>query len=107
MDAVIALKLEQYPGLVTELLRTGTDEIIEDCTARLKNYTELDGATAQRALFWGKALRVGTWVGQNHLGRCGMALREKLAGATDPAAVLRELTARGPAAAASLAVNDK
>jgi hypothetical protein len=71
MERVLRLKLEQHSGLREQLLATGDEEIVEDCTSRPHG----------NALFWGAALRDGAWTGENRLGRLWMKLREELAGA--------------------------
>lgn len=71
MEMVLRLKLEQYPELRERLLGTGDEEIVEDCTSRSRG----------NALFWGAALREGSWIGDNRLGRLWMKLRQELASA--------------------------
>ena len=67
MLKVLRLKLEQYPELKDQLLATGKAIIIEDCTKR-------QGGSG---LFWGGALKDGTWTGRNMLGKLWMKLRDE------------------------------
>lgn len=69
MADVLRLKVAAHPLLVVQILNTGNDEIVEDCTARPNG----------SGLFWGAARQSdGTWRGENHLGRLWMALRADL-----------------------------
>jgi N-glycosidase YbiA len=68
MILVLQVKLEQHPDLAELLRATGTEEIIEDMSAR----------PSSNALFWGKAYQGSTWVGQGYLGRIWEKLRSKL-----------------------------
>lgn len=68
MELMLQLKVEQHPQLVTQLLETGDEVLIEDVTSR----------GTGRHLFWGMALKNGEWVGQNKLGNLWMDLRDKL-----------------------------
>jgi N-glycosidase YbiA len=70
MEMVLRLKLEHHPALKKQLLETGDEEIIEDCSKR-------PGGTGK---FWGAALKDGQWVGENTLGKLWMKLREELKG---------------------------
>lgn len=65
MAKVLKLKLEQHPNLLTELLNTKDEEIIEDVTNRPHG----------RNSFWGAALVDGKWIGENALGKLWMQLR--------------------------------
>lgn len=69
MEVVLRLKLDQHPELKEQLVQTGDEEIVEDCTTR----------THGNALFWGAALQAGGWTGENCLGRLWMRLRAELA----------------------------
>ncbi len=65
MCLVLTLKLDQHPNLKKELLETGNQMIIEDCTKR-------------RPSIWG-AQRIGDkWEGENLLGKIWMELRDEL-----------------------------
>ena len=69
MRMCLRLKIEQHPELVDELLGTGEEEIVEDCTKRQRGH----------ALDWGAAQQEdGTWEGQNWLGELWMELRDEL-----------------------------
>lgn len=68
MEMVLRLKLEQHPELKQELLDTGDDTIIEDCSKR----------AGGSGTFWGAALKDGQWVGENMLGKLWMKLRKEL-----------------------------
>jgi predicted NAD-dependent protein-ADP-ribosyltransferase YbiA (DUF1768 family) len=61
------MKCHQHPYLVTELLKTGDDLIVEDVTKR----GDVGGN-----LFWGAMLVDGEWVGKNVLGKLWMDLRK-------------------------------
>lgn len=65
MRLVLRIKLLQHPILRDDLLATGDQEFIEDCTKRPRG----------SGLFWGAALQEGEWVGENWLGRLWMELR--------------------------------
>ena len=65
MRLVLRLKLLQHPKLRDDLLATGDEEIVEDCTKRPRG----------SGLFWGVANRGGEWIGKNWLGRLWMELR--------------------------------
>ena len=73
MRLVIDIKLKQHAELVTELLKTKDDFIVEDCTKRARG----------SGLFWGAAYQNGCWNGDNWLGKIWMEFRtnymEKLA----------------------------
>lgn len=69
MKMVLRLKLEQHPKLKADLLATGEEEIVEDCTKRPRG----------SGLFWGGALKGDKWVGENWLGWLWMELRDSLA----------------------------
>jgi ribA/ribD-fused uncharacterized protein len=68
MRIVLRLKIEQHPELKEELLATGDETIVEDCTKR-------DRGSAR---FWGAVLVDGEWQGENMLGRLWMNLRREL-----------------------------
>jgi N-glycosidase YbiA len=68
MRTVLRLKLEQHPHLKQELIATGDQSILEDCSKRPHG----------SGLFWGSALQDGQWVGQNMLGRLWMECRDEL-----------------------------
>ena len=69
MKVVLRLKVNTHVHLKKELLDTGDALIVEDVTKR-------PGGTGT---FWGAALQAdGAWVGDNHLGRLWMELREEL-----------------------------
>lgn len=68
MNLVLKLKLEQHVNLQEQLYHTGNDQIIEDCTARPQG----------SGLFWGAALQIGKWVGDNVLGELWMIHRARL-----------------------------
>lgn len=69
MRMCLRLKIEQHPKLVDELLGTGDEEIVEDCTKRQRG----------SGLLWGAAQQEdGTWEGQNWLGKLWMELRDEL-----------------------------
>ena len=65
MRLVLRLKLLQHPKLQDDLLATGDEEIVADCTKR----------PSGSGLFWGAALQEGEWVGENWLGRLWTELR--------------------------------
>ena len=67
MRLCLRLKIEQH-DLHDELLATGDEIIIEDCTRRPRG----------TGLFWGAAFVDGEWRGKNWLGRCWMELRREL-----------------------------
>ena len=69
MRVVLRLKIEQHPELATELLATGEEKIVEDCTKRPR----------RSSVFWGAALQGEEWVGENWLGVLWMELRTELA----------------------------
>ncbi len=68
MRLVLRLKIEQHPKLRNDLLATGDQEIVEDCTKRPRG----------SGLFWGAALQNEKWVGENWLGWLWMELRDEL-----------------------------
>lgn len=68
MRQVLALKLEQHPDVKNILIQTTDQVIVEDCTRR-------QGGSG---LFWGAALKNGTWVGKNWLGKLWMELRAEI-----------------------------
>jgi len=76
MRLCLSLKLKQNPELLDELLATGDEPIIEDCTKRPN----------RSGLFWGMALKNGEWVGENTLGKLWMELRNKVRAETQLAA---------------------
>ena len=68
-DKVIALVLHAHAQLKVELLATGDSLIVEDVTKRPHG----------SGLFWGAALQTdGTWLGQNHLGKIWMRIRDNV-----------------------------
>ena len=68
MRTVLRLKLAQHHHLRNELVATGVQRIVEDCTKRPRG----------SALFWGAALKGGEWVGLNTLGNLWMELRDEI-----------------------------
>jgi ribA/ribD-fused uncharacterized protein len=68
MIKVVALKIEQHPDLRELLVNTGTDEIIEDVTSRMRG----------SGVFWGAGLKDGDWIGENILGKIWMKQRSLL-----------------------------
>lgn len=69
MRRCLTAKLQQYPELVTKLVATGEEEIIEDVTKRPQG----------NALFWGAAQQTdNSWKGENWLGKLWMELRSQL-----------------------------
>ena len=68
MKMVLRLKLDQHPKLNADLIATGDEEIVEDCTKRPRG----------SGLFWGAAFKDETWVGENWLGWLWMELRDSL-----------------------------
>lgn len=68
MRICLRLKVEQHPELREQLLATGEDQIVEDCSKRKR----------ASGLFWGAALDGTDWVGKNQLGRLWMELRGEL-----------------------------
>ncbi len=68
MRFVLRLKIQQHPGLGATLLRTGEEEIVEDCSNRKRG----------SGLFWGKALVDGQWEGENWMGELWMELRAEM-----------------------------
>lgn len=66
MRKVLRLKVDQHPGLLTQLLATD-GRIVEDCTTRPKG----------TATFWGAVLVNGEWFGQNVLGKMWMEIRDE------------------------------
>ncbi len=68
MRLILRLKLLQHPSLRSDLLATGEEQIVEDCTKRPRG----------SGLFWGAANRECEWVGENWLGRLWMELRTEL-----------------------------
>jgi len=65
MRHVLKLKLEQHPYLKAQLLATGDQNIIEDCTAR-------------KASPWGARLINNQWVGDNILGKLWEEIRNTM-----------------------------
>ena len=76
MRLCLRLKLKQNPELRDQLLATGDEPIIEDCSKR----------SSRSGLFWGMALKDGEWVGENTLGQLWMELRSQLSTETQMAA---------------------
>lgn len=70
MRMCVKLKLDQHPNLVTELLATGDELIVEDVTNRGDKGSNL---------FWGAMLVDGEWKGKNVLGKIWMDFRKELA----------------------------
>lgn len=78
MQFVLELKIEQHPDLKEQLLATGEEQIVEDCSKRKHG----------SGLFWGavKVLGMGEnglhpiigWEGKNVLGNLWMQIREDL-----------------------------
>ena len=68
MEMVLRLKLQHHKELVQQLLDTGNETIIEDCSSR-------PGGSGK---FWGAAWKDGQWVGENTLGKLWMKLRDEL-----------------------------
>lgn len=68
MRLCLRLKLKQNPELRDQLLETGDEPIIEDCTKRPNGSGK----------FWGMALKDGEWVGENTLGKLWMELRSQV-----------------------------
>jgi ribA/ribD-fused uncharacterized protein len=68
MKMVLRLKLEQHQELKQQLLDTGNETIIEDCSKR-------PGGSGN---FWGAVLKDGQWIGENMLGGMWMKLRDEL-----------------------------
>ena len=68
MRLVLGLKIAQHAKLAHQLIATGDDEIVEDCTKRPRG----------SGLFWGAASKEGKWIGQNWLGCLWMNLRDSL-----------------------------
>lgn len=69
MRLCLRLKLKQNPELRDQLLETGDEPIIEDCSRRPRGL----------GMFWGMALKNVEWVGENKLGKLWMELRSELA----------------------------
>ena len=69
MRLCLRLKVKQNPELKDQLLATGDEPIIEDCSKRPRG----------SGLFWGMAFKDGEWVGENTLGKLWMELRSQLA----------------------------
>jgi hypothetical protein len=72
MRIVLLQKVADHPELLRALLKVD-EEIIENCTNRPN----------ESGLFWGAALRDGTWVGQNVLGKLWMEVRDERRGAIE------------------------
>ena len=68
MRLCLRLKIEQHPQLKADLMATGDQLIVEDCTKRQRG----------SGLFWGAALVGDQWNGQNWLGRLWMEIRTRL-----------------------------
>lgn len=60
MVDVLSLKVKQHPDLKKELLNTGDEQIVEDCTKR---------GMSESNCFWGMVLKDGQWIGENVLGK--------------------------------------
>jgi len=73
MRLVLRLKILQHPALRIELLATGDQEIVEDCTRRPN----------RSGLFWRAAEANSQWIGENWLGRLWMEIRSELISGTD------------------------
>lgn len=67
MRLCLKLKIEQHPKVLTDLLATGEEEIVEDCTKRPYG----------SGIFWGMAFQKGHWTGDNILGKLWMELRHR------------------------------
>jgi|GEM_PF-474998 len=67
MRQCLKLKIKQHPELKEKLLATGDKLIVEDCSARPRG----------DSFYWGMALIERQWVGENHLGKLWMKLREQ------------------------------
>jgi N-glycosidase YbiA len=65
MNLVLGLKVEQHPVIKKQLIETGDEEILEDCSKRARG----------SGLFWGAALKDGQWQGENWLGKLWMKVR--------------------------------
>jgi len=66
MRLVLRLKYEQHADIRELLAQTGSDTIVEDCTARQHG----------SGLFWGAGLQSdGSWKGKNWLGQLWMEIR--------------------------------
>jgi predicted NAD-dependent protein-ADP-ribosyltransferase YbiA (DUF1768 family) len=65
MNLVLGLKVEQHPVIEKQLIETGDEEILEDCSKRARG----------SGLFWGAALKDGQWQGENWLGKLWMKVR--------------------------------
>jgi len=63
MEIILRLKLQTHKELVQQLLDTGNETIIEDCSSR-------PGGSGK---FWGAAWQDGQWVGENTLGKMWMS----------------------------------
>lgn len=68
MRLCLRLKVDQHSELREQLIASGDEEFIEDCTRRQRG----------SGLFWGAALIDGVWVGENWLGKLWMELRQSL-----------------------------
>ena len=69
MKYCLVLKLDRNPALVTALMMTGDEELIEDVSKRQYGNN----------LIWGAALQPdGTWHGANELGRLWMEIRDDI-----------------------------
>jgi ribA/ribD-fused uncharacterized protein len=68
MKECLLLKLEQHPELKQKLIETGDATILEDCTSHDR----------ESARFWGMVFKDGDWIGENHLGRIWMEIREEI-----------------------------
>lgn len=74
MRMCLRLKVEQHSELVEELIKTGDQEIVEDCTKRQRG----------SGMLWGAAKQAdGTWQGHNWLGKLWMELRNELTATYD------------------------
>ena len=73
MRLCLRLKLEQHPALVAQLAATGSNVIVEDCTARPSD-REIDGGVVPNP-FWGMNRMGSIWRGNNALGVLWMDLR--------------------------------
>ena len=66
MKLCLRLKIDQHPELKQQLVDTGDELIVEDCTSR-------DRGSAR---YWGAVLVNGEWQGKNLLGQLWMDLRK-------------------------------
>ena len=65
MSLVLRLKIEQHPEVKENLIETGSEEILEDCTAESEEHAC-------------GCLKDGQWHGENWLGKLWMEIRAEL-----------------------------